>query len=110
MSTEADTCRKYVVPKLLAAGWDDDPHSIAEQRTITDGLDEQLGWLYVGRNLIAAHEPSNWIDPLNNVARKRELEKRHKSLRKQNECAGAKPEFAIIISKISANAAPFDRL
>ncbi len=37
MSTEADTCRKYVVPKLLAAGWDDDPHSIAEQRTITDG-------------------------------------------------------------------------
>jgi len=25
------------VPKLLAAGWDNDPHSIAEQRTITDG-------------------------------------------------------------------------
>ncbi len=41
------------------------------------------------------------LDPLNNVARKRELEKRHRSLRKQNECAGAKPEFAIIISKIS---------
>src|SRR6478736_486608 len=37
MPTEADTCRKYVVPRLLAAGWDDDPHSIAEQRTITDG-------------------------------------------------------------------------
>lgn len=35
--TEADTCRKLVVPKLLAAGWDNDPHSIAEQRTITDG-------------------------------------------------------------------------
>ena len=35
--TEADTCRKYVVPKLIAAGWDDDPHSIAEQRTFTDG-------------------------------------------------------------------------
>ena len=28
---------KLVVPKLLAAGWDTDPHSIAEQRTITDG-------------------------------------------------------------------------
>lgn len=37
MTSEADTCRKYVVPKLLAAGWDTDPHSIAEQRNITDG-------------------------------------------------------------------------
>ena len=37
MNTEADTCRKYVVPKLLALDWDSDPHSIAEQRTITDG-------------------------------------------------------------------------
>jgi type I restriction enzyme R subunit len=26
-----------VVPKLQAAGWDADPHSIAEQRTFTDG-------------------------------------------------------------------------
>lgn len=37
MSNEADTCRKFVVPKLQAAGWDDEPHSIAEQRSITDG-------------------------------------------------------------------------
>jgi type I restriction enzyme R subunit len=37
MPTEADTCRKYVVPKLQIAGWDNEPHSIAEQRTITDG-------------------------------------------------------------------------
>jgi type I restriction enzyme, R subunit len=35
--SEADTCRKFVVPKLLAGGWDTDPHSIAEQRSITDG-------------------------------------------------------------------------
>ena len=35
--SEADTCRKLVVPKLVAAGWDNEPHSIAEQRTITDG-------------------------------------------------------------------------
>lgn len=35
--TEADTCRRHVVPALQAAGWDADPHSIAEQRTITDG-------------------------------------------------------------------------
>jgi hypothetical protein len=34
---EADTCRKFVVPKLVAAGWDNEPHSIAEQRTFTDG-------------------------------------------------------------------------
>jgi type I restriction enzyme R subunit len=37
MPTEADTCRKFVVPKLQAAGWDSDPHSIAEQRSFTDG-------------------------------------------------------------------------
>jgi len=35
--TEADTCRKFVVPELQAVGWDSEPHSIAEQRTITDG-------------------------------------------------------------------------
>ena len=35
---EADTCRKFVVPKLQAVGWDNnDPHSIAEQRTFTEG-------------------------------------------------------------------------
>jgi type I restriction enzyme R subunit len=37
MPTEADTCRKFVVPRLQTAGWDNEPHSIAEQRTITDG-------------------------------------------------------------------------
>ena len=37
VNSEADTCRKYVVPALRAAGWDSEPHSIAEQRTITDG-------------------------------------------------------------------------
>jgi len=35
--TEADTCRKYVLPKLVAAGWDAEPHSFTEQRTFTDG-------------------------------------------------------------------------
>jgi type I restriction enzyme R subunit len=40
---EADTCRKYIVPKLQAAGWDDEPHSIAEQRTFTDGRIVPLG-------------------------------------------------------------------
>ena len=35
--SESDTCRKMVVPKLVAVGWDNDSHSIAEQRSITDG-------------------------------------------------------------------------
>lgn len=43
MSNEADTCRKYVVPLLQSAGWDREPHSIAEQRTITDGRIVPLG-------------------------------------------------------------------
>lgn len=34
---EADTCRKYVVPKLQAAGWEDEPHRLQEQVTFTDG-------------------------------------------------------------------------
>ena len=33
--SEADTCRKYVLPKLYVAGWSDD--QISEQRTFTDG-------------------------------------------------------------------------
>jgi len=37
MLNEADTCRKYVVPLLQAAAWDTDPHSIAEQKSFTDG-------------------------------------------------------------------------
>ena len=37
MITEADTCRKYVLPKLTQAGWDNEPHSFTEQKTFTDG-------------------------------------------------------------------------
>ncbi|MBZ5704338.1 MAG: DEAD/DEAH box helicase family protein [Acidobacteriia bacterium] len=33
--TEADTCRRYVLPKLYAAGWTDE--QISEQRSFTDG-------------------------------------------------------------------------
>ena len=36
MPNEADTCRTTVVPKLHAAGWEDD--FIAEQRIIAPGL------------------------------------------------------------------------
>jgi type I restriction enzyme R subunit len=47
MATEADTCRKLVVPKLQAAGWENEPHSIAEQRTITDGRIVPVGQGFV---------------------------------------------------------------
>lgn len=39
--TEADTCRKFVVPLLLKAGWDNDHHSIAEQRYFTGRIVSQ---------------------------------------------------------------------
>lgn len=37
LDTEADTCRKFVVPRLQAAGWDDAPCAINEQRHFTKG-------------------------------------------------------------------------
>lgn len=37
MNTEADTCRRFIVPLLQRAGWDDAPSAINEQRTFTDG-------------------------------------------------------------------------
>jgi type I restriction enzyme R subunit len=37
MPTAVDTCRTDVLARLRAAGWGDDPHSVAEQRSITDG-------------------------------------------------------------------------
>ena len=32
--SEADTCRKLVVPRLQAPGWDTPPHAINEQLTV----------------------------------------------------------------------------
>ncbi|MBD2692813.1 EcoAI/FtnUII family type I restriction enzme subunit R [Anabaena catenula] len=37
MSNEANTCRKYVEPKLNQAGWDTEPYSYYEQYYFTDG-------------------------------------------------------------------------
>ena len=37
MANEADTCRRFVVPKLQSAGWDNEPHQIREQLSFTDG-------------------------------------------------------------------------
>jgi type I restriction enzyme R subunit len=35
--TEADTCREFVTPRLVEAGWGDAPHAIGEQRSFTAG-------------------------------------------------------------------------
>jgi type I restriction enzyme R subunit len=37
MPNEADTCRKFVVPKLQAPHRDSNPHRLNEQVTFTDG-------------------------------------------------------------------------
>jgi type I restriction enzyme R subunit len=37
VDTEADTCRRFIVPRLQRAGWDDPPYAINEQRHFTDG-------------------------------------------------------------------------
>jgi type I restriction enzyme R subunit len=34
---EADTCRRYITPKLQAAEWDNPPYQLREQKTFTDG-------------------------------------------------------------------------
>jgi type I restriction enzyme R subunit len=47
MPTEADTCRKFVTPMLQAAGWDTDPHSIGERRSITDGRIVPVGQRFI---------------------------------------------------------------
>lgn len=35
--TEADTCREFVTPRLVDAGWSSAPHAIGEQRSFTNG-------------------------------------------------------------------------
>lgn len=45
--TEADTCRKFVLPKLYAAGWTDD--QISEQKTFTDGRIVLTGTKFIRR-------------------------------------------------------------
>lgn len=60
--SEADTCRKSVVPRLQAAGWDNEPFSIAEQRTITDGRIVPMGKGFV-------RKPSKKVDYLLRIRR-----------------------------------------
>jgi type I restriction enzyme, R subunit len=60
MINEADTCRKYVLPKLYAAGWNDD--QISEQKSFTDGRIVVVG----GK---ASRRPSKRADYLLRYAR-----------------------------------------
>jgi hypothetical protein len=41
MATEADTCRKFVVPKLQAAGWDSELQLVAVRKHLPDILKVQ---------------------------------------------------------------------
>ncbi len=47
MTTEADTCRKYVLPRLYQAGWTDD--QIVQERYFTDGRIVPVGRGHVRR-------------------------------------------------------------
>ena len=47
MSNEADTCRTYILPKLHAAGWEDD--YIVEQLVLTPGRIIPVGEKYIRR-------------------------------------------------------------
>lgn len=53
MSNEANTCRKYVEPRLKDAGWDTEPHGYYEQYYFTDG-----------KNLLKIGQPSPewWLE------------------------------------------------
>jgi len=45
--TEADTCCKYVLPKLYSAGWTDE--QISEQKSFTCQMNLLLHGLYIPR-------------------------------------------------------------
>lgn len=70
MPTEADTCRKFVVPKLQAAGWDDDPHSIAEQRSITDGRIVPVGKGFMRKRVDARDQSRAGGETVKNMKKK----------------------------------------
>ncbi len=58
MITEADTCRKYVLPKLTEVGWDNDPHSFTEQKTFTDGR-----IVVIGQKVKRQKTKTSWLSP-----------------------------------------------
>ena len=71
MANEADTCRKYVVPKLQAAGWEDEPHRINEQGWESARLGVPLACITAEAKQVlpqlteeAALEGPHWTEPV----------------------------------------------
>ena len=58
MSTEADTCRTYIVPKLHTAGWEDE--YISEQMTLTPGRIVPIGDRYLRKEGLKAKFIALW--------------------------------------------------
>jgi len=54
MTTESDTCRKFVEPKLQASGWDNDPYSIAGQCHPTVGKPYAKGQMLNAKKMIVS--------------------------------------------------------
>jgi len=64
LPSEADTCRRHIVPALQSAGWESEPHSIAEQRTITDGR-----IIPAGRGFSQDEAAEQLLSPINTIVR-----------------------------------------
>ena len=60
MPTEADTCRKFTVPALQRAGWEDAPHATGEKRAI---LIEALNDRGIGFQTLALQAGKPDADP-----------------------------------------------
>ena len=62
--TEADTCREFVTPRLIEAGWATEPHAIGEQRTFTDGrIMVSGGKVRRGSGLDGRGKPCQYLRP-----------------------------------------------
>jgi hypothetical protein len=67
MSNEPDTCRKYLLPKLVDAYWDNKPHSFTEQRNLQKkkvaALVATLVYIRNGSKFIEQFEQNNTCPP-----------------------------------------------
>ena len=67
MSNEPNTCRKYLLPKLVDAYWDNKPHSFTEQRNLQKkkaaALVATLVYIRNGSKFIEQFEQKNTCPP-----------------------------------------------
>jgi hypothetical protein len=63
---EADTCRKFITPKLQTAGWDENPYLLAEQRTFTNpkGRIRIVGGRIVRADALEHRPPQELVDSI----------------------------------------------